>query len=237
VRLPGWRRRRGAGPRGAGRGAARRAEGSRTPWRGESGAAGAAGSPAGLMGVGRRRHGVHRPPRRSVRSGGRARHGGVIRLVAPRARGTRQTPAAARPCDAARPFPRATAFPCGATAPRATVERRFPCTRAPPGGRVHRNRYYATVSVHSTAPPRASVQKPAPNDATRPLAAVPVRECTETVAADTGKARPRAGAGPRRRREAVPRPAPGSRRRRRRRPRLTPPPPAPADATVATRPP
>jgi hypothetical protein len=39
-------------------------------------------------------------------------------------------------------------------------QHRFPCTRAPLGRRLHGNRYYATVRVHSTAPPRASVQKP-----------------------------------------------------------------------------
>jgi hypothetical protein len=83
------------------------------------------------------------------------------------------------------------------------AERRFPCTRAPPCRRLHRNRHYATVRVHSTAPPGASVQKPAPNDASRPFATAPVRECTETVA-PPGR---RGAAAPRRRGHP---PAPGA---------------------------
>jgi hypothetical protein len=37
--------------------------------------------------------------------------------------------------------------------PAASPQHRFPCTRAPPCGRLRSNRHYATVSVHSTAPP------------------------------------------------------------------------------------
>jgi hypothetical protein len=67
------------------------------------------------------------------------------------------------------------------------LQHRFASTRAPPCWRLHGNRYYATVRVHSTAPTRASVQKPLPYDASRPLARVGVRECTETVVPTGGQ--------------------------------------------------
>jgi hypothetical protein len=58
-------------------------------------------------------------------------------------------------------------------------EPRFASTRAPPVGDCTVTGIWQ-VSVHSTAPPRATARKPVPNTATRTLATAPVRECAET---------------------------------------------------------